>query len=332
MSTSTLNRTARLLTFCLIVFLNIPNSECLAQSGIRWRSDTLSVCFVSDTQEPMLVERVTLAYNGNAKARKAIFQKVLALKPNAVVHLGDEVSLGTDDLSWKDVDEFVKKLHDGGISFSPIPGNHEYLMSSRAGISRFTSRYPEVNLDGYAKRCGNVAVVLVNSNFTELTAKERERQLSWYKKTLADFESDPAIDFVIVGCHHPPFTNSKIVGVSKGIRDNFLPDFYKSEKCKLFLSGHCHAFEHFRVNGKDFLVIGGGGGIQQPLKTGEKAEYHDLFSTTLEKRMFHFLSVKSWDDTLSVNLMMLRDDFKTFDNLPQLIFVREKPPEGKSME
>ncbi len=30
--------------------------------------------------------------------------------------------------------------------------------------------------------------------------------------------------------------------------------------CKVFLSGHAHAFEHFQGHGIDFLVIGGGGG------------------------------------------------------------------------
>ena len=29
----------------------------------------------------------------------------------------------------------------------------------------------------------------------------------------------------------------------------------KFKKCKVFISGHCHAFEHFKYREKDFLVL-----------------------------------------------------------------------------
>jgi hypothetical protein len=51
----------------------------------------------------------------------------------------------------------------------------------------------------------------------------------------------------------------------------------------LFLSGHCHGFEHYKIGGKDFMVIGGGGGLHQPLKQGEgclpdlASDYKPLF-------------------------------------------------------
>jgi hypothetical protein len=280
----------------------------------------------------MSFERVYLTYNGNARGRKAIFQKILEIRPMAVVHLGDQISMGSQNSTWHDVDQFVKSLNEQGIGFSPIPGNHEYLLSSKAGIAHFTSRYPGANLTGYSREYGNVAVVLVNSNFSELSENERQGQLRWYRKTLEDYENKPSIDFVVVGCHHPPYTNSRIVGISKEIRDDYLAEFYQAKKCKLFVSGHAHAYEHFKINGKDFLVIGGGGGIQHPLRIGEKAEYKDIFSNSLEKRVFHFLTIRSTDDTLSVDLRMLKPDFKDFENLPQLIFVRVKPRAGKPME
>jgi 3',5'-cyclic AMP phosphodiesterase CpdA len=173
---------------------------------------------------------------------------------------------------------------------------------------------------------------LVNSNFGELSEDEKNGQLHWYRKTLIEYENDPSIDFVIVGCHHPPFTNSKIVGGSREVRDYYLPEYYRSKKCKLFLSGHAHAYEHFRINGKDFLVIGGGSGLQHPLRIGENAEYQDIFSNSRGKRMFHFLTIKTCDDTLTVELKMLRPDFEGFESIPQLIFIGDRSTERRSRE
>jgi 3',5'-cyclic AMP phosphodiesterase CpdA len=311
--------------FCILIALIGPFSLCLPQSDVHAKNDALTLCFLSDTQEPLLIERIYLKYNNNAKARKSIFEKILDLNPTAVVHLGDLVSMGSRGDSWKDIDPFVGKLQKKGIEFSPIPGNHEYLLTSAKGISNFALRYPYARLTGYSKQYGNTAIVLFNSNLDEIPKEKRLEQLHWYQKTLKDYDHDPSVDFVIVGCHHPPFTNSKIVSASKEVRDSYLPEYYKSKKCKLFISGHAHAYEHFEMNGKDFLVIGGGGGMQHPLKVGKNAKYRDIFSNSAEKRMFHFLAVESRGDTLCVELWMVKPDFKGFEKLPQLTFICERP-------
>jgi hypothetical protein len=95
-----------------------------------------------------------------------------------------------------------------------------------------------------------------------------EQQDEWLKKTLADLDADAAVQSVIVCCHHSPFTNSRIVRPSKEVEEKFVPLYLESRKARLFLSGHCHAFEHYKVKGKDFLVIGGGGGLRQPFTAG----------------------------------------------------------------
>jgi 3',5'-cyclic AMP phosphodiesterase CpdA len=332
MSTATLKYAARLFLISALVVLCHPCSVSQGQTRSHEQLDTLTLCFVSDTQEPMFFERVYLTYNNNAQARKLIFGRMCELRPTAVVHLGDLVSLGSDGDAWREVDEFVKALRERNTEFSPIPGNHEYLLFSSKGISNFRSRYPYANLTGYSRQYANVAVLLVNSNFDELSEEERNGQLRWYRETLVKFENDSTIDFVIVGCHHSPFTNSKIVGVSEGIRSYYLPEFFNSVKCRLFVSGHAHAYEHFKVNEKDFLVIGGSGGLQHPLSVGKEAEYKDLYSDSLEKRMFHFLTVQSSRDTLAVVLNMLKPDFSGFNMSLQLTYSREKSGEGRHEE
>jgi len=63
------------------------------------------------------------------------------------------------------------------------------------------------------------------------------------------------------------------------------------------------------VHGKYFLVIGGGGGIHQPLHTG-KEPTHDLSPNY--KPAFHYLEVKRNHDSLQVISRQLTADFSEF--------------------
>ncbi len=284
------------------------------RNNVNTSKDSASICFISDTQEPMFIERIVHKYDNNDSARKIIFNKILEISPKAVFHLGDIVSLGSSKSEWARIDTFVNKLSSKGIPFYPIVGNHEYLLFSKSGIKNFSKRYPFANNTGYSKVITNTAVVLFNSNFNKLSKGKFNQQLEWYKNTLKQYQADSSIHFIIVGCHHSPFTNSKVVSPSKGVQKYFLSDFFNTPKCKLFISGHAHTFEHFKIKGKDFLVIGGGGGIQQELYTRSEEKYRDLFNTNLNERMFHFLMINIRKDKLIVRLEMLNNDFKTFDS------------------
>ncbi|MDQ6813519.1 MAG: metallophosphoesterase, partial [Bacteroidota bacterium] len=121
---------------------------------------------------------------------------------------------------------------------------------------------------------------------------------------------DRSIVFIITGCHHSPYTNSKIVGSSIGVRQKFVTYFLKSQKSRLFLSGHSHNFEHFQQQGKDFFVIGGGGGLHQPLKHGEGL-LQDLAKEY--KPAFHYLSVERQADKLELTSVRLKPDFTGFE-------------------
>ncbi len=292
--------------------ISIPHSSI---SG----NDPPTICFISDTQEPMLIERVVHKYNKNKKARQILFNKIMEISPDAVFHLGDIVAAGSNKSDWKPIDIFVSKLNENNIAFYPIPGNHEYLFSSKKGINNFSKRYPYAPVIGYSRTINNTAVILLNSNFKKLSREEFQNQLTWYRKTLNKLEADTSIVFIIVGCHHSPFTNSKVVSPSIEVQRYFLPEFFSTSKCKLFVSGHAHAFEHFKIKGKDFLVIGGGGGIQQKLYRGKKEKHQDLFDTNSETRMFHFVRIKILPKKLIVELEMLNKNLEGFDSSYKII-------------
>jgi hypothetical protein len=164
---------------------------------------------------------------------------------------------------------------------------------------------------GYDEVVDSVAVILLNSNFAAMSRQEVSNQDAWYQNKLEALDKDPSVKFIIVGCHHSPYTNSRIVKPSLAVQQNFVPPFINSKKCVLFLSGHSHNFERFRVNGKDFLVIGGGGGLHQSLNNNND-QMHDLSEDY--KPAFHYLEVRRQGDSLQVISRELRKDFSGFDD------------------
>ncbi|RYY60254.1 MAG: metallophosphoesterase [Chitinophagaceae bacterium] len=274
-------------------------------------NDSTEIAFASDTQAPMFVETLWLKANNNRTATRLLFSDVARRRPQALFLLGDVVNLGYSNAQWRPMDRYLTSLRDRGVPVHAILGNHEVMGRAAAGERKFQQRFPEHVRTGYVQVVDSVAVVLLNSNFKAMTADEDSVQQRWYTDTLQALQDDPAVQYIVVSCHHSPYTNSKIVGVSHAVQQRFVPAFLKTSKCRLFLSGHSHNYEHFHVGGKDFMVIGGGGGLHQPLRTGTE----DLSDVATDyKPQFHYLTVKRAKDHLVVTSHQLTGDFSTFED------------------
>lgn len=153
-----------------------------------------------------------------------------------------------------------------------------------------------------------------------MTKIEKTKENNWFRNALQGYESDSQVYYIIVGCHHPPFANSKVVSPAVGdtMMDKFLNTFYNTSKCRLFLSGHAHTYEHFKSRNKDFLVIGGGSGTLHDLYSGKEARYKDLFNYSPGKRMFRYITVKVYKNNLWVDLHMCSEDLKRIKTLYQI--------------
>lgn len=268
------------------------------------------IAFTSDTQEPMWVEKIMLKSNHNQQATKMLFKDVLSLHPSGFFILGDVVSVGYRVSKWTAIDEYLKQFSHDSIPVYATLGNHEVLFRQKRGVKNFETRFPMYRASGYTEIIDSIAIILLNSNFNRMTAAEILAQDNWYNKMIKKLDKDDSVRFIIVGCHHSPYTNSRTVKPSMAVRQNFLPAFINSKKCVLFLSGHSHNFEHFVMNGKHFLVIGGGGGLHQPLYTKEVS--HDLAAKY--KPAFHYLAIRRFNDSLQVVSRRLKTDFSGFDN------------------
>ncbi len=266
--------------------------------------------FVSDTQQPMLVEELLLKPDHNKKATQAIFDAILQNKPASLYMLGDVVALGYASHRWKKVDAFLDSCRRKNIAVYGILGNHEIMIRKKRGEKEFQQRFTGNVPTGYLSVTDSVAVVLLNSNFAALTADENKKQSAWYKASMARLDTAMAVKAIIVCCHHAPYTNSRVVKGNTGVQQLFVPAFIASSKARLFITGHAHRFEHFSLQGKDFLVIGGGGGLQQPTRNS-KGNLADL--ATDYKPLFHYLAVKRAGAGLAVLSYYLKPDFSGFE-------------------
>ena len=152
-----------LFLFSVIVYTT-PASDCFAQE---------KYIFVSDTQEPLWVEKLFLKTNNNSQATDAIFRSILSTNNvGEVFHLGDLTALGSLSWEWKKIDKFTAELKKSGVSFNPLMGNHEYFIFAKGGKREFAKRFSLEKTKWYSVKRGDNGVILLNSNFAKLTKEE----------------------------------------------------------------------------------------------------------------------------------------------------------------
>jgi Icc-related predicted phosphoesterase len=267
------------------------------------------LAFASDTQEPMWVEKLFLKADHNLEATQMIFKEVSKRRVSAFFILGDVVSSGKKAKAWKNVDLYIGQAAKDSIPVYATLGNHDVMFNAKKGMQNFKTRFPTYEPTGYVVVVDSVGVVLLNSNFKAMSVGDIEKQNLWYQSKLKELDADKAVKVVIVGCHHSPYTNSKVVKPSVQVQQNFVAPFIKSTKATLFLSGHSHNYEQFKVQGKDFVVIGGGGGLHQNVKPNN-ALMNDV--AVDYKPIFHYLEVRRQGSKLDVLSRKLTADFNAF--------------------
>jgi Icc-related predicted phosphoesterase len=272
---------------------------------------TNDIVLVSDTQAPLGIEKLWHKGHQNTVATQKIFEAISLQKPQALLLLGDVVSLGSKESNWKEMDQYLDHAKSQGIAIAALLGNHDLMYSSTKGEAAFLKRFPDQVNTGFYKVYDSIAFLMLNSNFKTLSQVQKEKQLSYYTQTLQQLDADPAIRSIVVTCHHAPYSNSKTVGSNQQVQKQFIPAYIASRKAKLFVSGHAHHFEHFIINGKNFLTIGGGGGLHQSLTKSAKRIASESKDYDPE---FHYLSLQRQGNKLILLSKYLDDSFQRFEN------------------
>jgi predicted MPP superfamily phosphohydrolase len=263
------------------------------------------IIFIGDTQGTSLLE---FWREDNKKKTPLLIKEIADRKPAGVINLGDLVFCGSSQKQWKLFDEAHKPLLTNKIPYFCLPGNHEYWCSQKKTFENYFSRFPHLdNRKWYSFRFQKIGFLMLDSNFSKLTPEENRRQVDWYYDELFKLNNDPEISYIFVCCHHPPFTNSKVVKPSEKALSCFLEPFLRLRKTAALFSGHCHSYEIFKKRGKYFIVSGGGGGPRQRLESDEKKRrYHDLFAGP-PLRFLNFCRMTIEPHRLCIRIVKLTD-------------------------
>lgn len=259
------------------------------------------VAVVGDLQRTGAIE--TWREN-NDRHRPQIISGILADKPDALVLLGDMVWWGAGEGDWAYFDRLMKPVHDSKIGVLPTLGNHDYYGNDNAAMANIMARWPWFRQDGIVRVVDSVAWIILNTNADDIGIERMKAHLRWFARSLANADADSSILAIIVCGHHPPYTNSTVVGPAMLIQRNFVPLFVASRKGALWLGGHAHAYERFDVSGRVFVVSGGGGGPRQKLQTGNAARYRDQYAGSAIRPLHHLL-VERHGSTLAVTMRPL---------------------------
>lgn len=248
----------------------------------------------------------------NRKERKQIIDEITRREPAFVLHLGDLTTRGSSKKHWQEFDQLHREFRRKKIPYLPTLGNHEFYGNDHEALHHYFRRFPHLEYRRwYSFVWRDIAILMVDSNFSKMTEDQIGQQSQWYARELEKFERDNEIGFIIVCSHEPPFTNSRVIKPSKGSKTYFADLFLRFQKTRIFFSGHCHSYERFQVGGKSFVVSGGGGGPRHSVSIDPaERRYADLYPGP-EVRFFHFCEIEKQNGSLSFRVLRL-DDHGTF--------------------
>jgi hypothetical protein len=79
----------------------------------------------------------------------------------------------------------------------------------------------------------------------------------------------------------------------------------------LFITGHCHSYERFAKEGKEYIVSGGGGGPSQKVLLGNKRRHQDQYNGGAI-REFHYCKIVLEQGRLRVQMVKLNEGLKSW--------------------
>lgn len=188
-------------------------------------------------------------------------------------------------------------LQDKHIPFIIALGNHDLVLgdvNKQLSFYKMPSRY-------YKKTLGKTLPVDIFVLDTNAFANDKE-QIFWLDKTLRESTAPWKI---VIG-HHPPFT-SGLHGNNEALQQTLVPLLIRNQ-VPLYLAGHDHHYERFRImQGVTYLISGGGGAYLRPVlkKSSE--------NSVVRQKVFHFLTVDA--SPTQLNIKAINREGQQFDQV-----------------
>jgi 3',5'-cyclic AMP phosphodiesterase CpdA len=270
---------------------------CAGRSMPSYRAETREdaprpFVLLSDTQRTMPGE---FWRRDHEAERRAVARAVAGEDPAFVVNAGDVTCHGSYPEEWRRFREEQDPILSRGIPYYAALGNHDYYGDRAIALRNFFTFFPDLGgRRWYEIRRAPALVVVLDSNFDQLSPAEAAEQDRWLESTLERAERDAAIRHVLLVCHHPPHTRARLLQGSAEVRRRFVAR--RTPKVKVFFSGHVHAYERFTRDGVQFVVSGGAGGPPTDLEGAPPAP------------AFHYCRFTIEGERLSCDVVRLQDD------------------------
>lgn len=262
-----------------------------------------TIAVIGDTQRTSRLERMLLRREQNDDERELLVQHLCRANFDVFVHLGDMVVSGASQQAWQEFDNLFAPIFARDITCIPLWGNHEYWGNARRRQAHLQVRFPQLlHTPWQAQIHRHLGLVFLDSNIAHYSRTAWTQQARWCESTLREMTENPSVAAILVFSHHPPFSNSAALKRAQHLEARFLPAFFASHKTRAFISGHVHGYERFVMNGKTFIVSGGGGGPRLPLRRVEQQRYVDQFTGTAP-RPFHYLLIHAEAKQLRVEVL-----------------------------
>jgi len=210
------------------------------------------------------IERLVFHRETNDPGRSAIARALLTENCDAIIHLGDLLGAVGSGKDWSRFDRDYSPEVLAAKPFHVCRGNHDcggFLMGSPREYNR---RYPETVAQLREVDVDCVRLILLDTNHRALSSTQWQQQVRDYQWALDRAGDASAIRHVLVCGHHPPFSNGRWHPPSQPVFEAFTAPFLNCGKSRAFFSGHVHGYERFEIQGRAFVVSGGGGGPRFP--------------------------------------------------------------------
>ena len=223
------------------------------------------------------------------KLQRVLVDAVLNLEPDGVLHCGDIVAIGGSRRHWTRFDQTFGPWREAGLPLLPVLGNHDRMWHSPKARGHLAKRFPWLAERSYHRLdYGPLAILGLDSNRRLWPGDSHAEQHSWLEDTLNTLDDSPDLKALLGYWHHPAFTNSMIVRPSKRSLNHFAFPLLAHPLFALGLSGHAHAYEHFRHEQAHFVVSGGGGGPLHRLRHPKRRRYTEHYPDQRRLGFMHF--------------------------------------------
>lgn len=237
-------------------------------------------------------------------AHAAVAKAVAGAPADFLLHTGDFVEDGSDELQWQRCFEIERALLRDRCVFAAV-GNHELVQPSGENYQRYLGTpgdgFPANDRRRFYRtmRWGNLRVFFLNAMDGATTGEEK----AWLAGELTKSNAETGITFRIAVLHHGPFSSGPH-GPNARLWNSGMTDVLREQRVDLVLSGHDHIYERGDAKGLKYIVSGGGGAPLYPIRKRQP-------SSRVAESVHHFVEVKVNGQELA--LVAKRVDGSTID-------------------